>query len=98
MMFDVQFTINESEIYSIIDLNENEIDSTVDLNDNELNTNPDFEKNIVATGTRDHNELYNRKAENSHPIAAITGLQEELDDKIRSSNVLTNKEIEGLLK
>lgn len=87
MKFDVQFTINE-----------NEIDSIVDLNDNELNTSTDFERNVVATGTHDHNKLYNREAENAHPINAITGLQEELDDKITSSNVLTTKEIEGLLK
>ena len=98
MRFDVEVTINENEIDAIVDLTENEIDSIVDLNESERNASPNFETNVTATGTRDHTELFNRKVENAHPISAITGLQEELDEKLTLSNVLTNKEIEGLLK
>lgn len=32
--------------------------------------------------TNNHNDLYNRDADNQHPISAITGLQEALDSKV----------------
>ena len=50
-------------------------------------------KNISATissggGSSDHNRLFNRDAENQHPISAITGLQKLLDSKLESKTAL----------
>lgn len=50
-------------------------------------------KNISATissggGTSDHNRLFNRDAENQHPVSAITGLQKLLDSKLESKTAL----------
>ena len=50
-------------------------------------------KNISATissggGASDHNRLFNRDAENQHPVSAITGLQKLLDSKLESKTAL----------
>ena len=39
-----------------------------------------------GTGTTDHRELTNRDSNNQHPISAITGLQEALDELKNESN------------
>ena len=43
----------------------------------------------------DHRMIYNRSAENSHPISAITGLSSELSS-LPTDGRLTNEEIEEL--
>lgn len=50
-------------------------------------------KNTSATissggGSSDHNRLFNRDAENQHPISAITNLQKLLDSKLESKTAL----------
>lgn len=42
-----------------------------------------------GVGTKDHNKLYNRDLPDQHPISAITGLQEALDDKADISDIPT---------
>lgn len=42
-------------------------------------------------GTYDHSELYNRDAENQHPISAITDLQYILNNKQEKGNYLTEE-------
>ena len=41
-----------------------------------------------GSGSADHNRLFNRDAENQHPIEAITNLREELDAKLDSETAL----------
>ena len=62
-------------------------------------------KTATATGgagVTDHNRLYNRDAENQHPISAITGLQKTLDEKVNFADIkdiigqLTDKKAKGL--
>ena len=38
--------------------------------------------------TQDHSKLYHRDQANSHPITAITGLQEALDSKVNKENLI----------
>lgn len=49
-------------------------------------------------GTMDHNELINRDAPDQHPIAAITDLKENLDDKISTRDRMTIAEIDQIMK
>ena len=69
-----------------------------DFNTNENN----FEVNISTSGAvvKDHNQLNNRDLENQHPINAITGLKEVVDevDKLEPTESITNEEIENILK
>lgn len=51
----------------------------------------------VSLGTTDHNALKNRDAENQHPIAAITDLENQLSKKLGTEDFLSNTEIEELL-
>lgn len=44
-----------------------------------------------SSGTYDHNELTNRDLVNQHPISAITGLQESLDELQALINSLVNR-------
>lgn len=44
-----------------------------------------------SDGTFDHSLLFNRNANNQHPISAINGLEDELPD------TLTNEDIESIL-
>ena len=62
-------------------------------------------KNASATGgagVTDHNRLYNRDAENQHPISAISGLQKVLDSKVNTADIediikqLLDKKAKGL--
>ena len=39
-------------------------------------------------GSTDHNRLFNRDAEDQHPISAITDLQDILDEKLDSKTAL----------
>lgn len=41
----------------------------------------------ASSGTTDHNRLYNRDAQDQHPISAITGLQEALSTKLDSQTI-----------
>ena len=43
---------------------------------------------ITGSGSADHNRLFNRDSTNQHPISAITGLQEILDNKLDASTAL----------
>ena len=45
-------------------------------------------KATAGAGVTDHNRLYNRDAEDQHPIEAITNLREELDAKLDSETAL----------
>lgn len=59
----------------------------------EFNVQPDVVYNAdirTETGTTDHTQLYNRDVENQHPIEAITGLREALDE--RDAKIQTEKE------
>lgn len=46
-------------------------------------------------GTTDHNQLTNRDAENQHPISAITGLEDALNNKQPKGNYLTQDDLSG---
>lgn len=48
-------------------------------------------------GTTDHNQLTNRDAENQHPMSAITGLVEVLEDKQPKGDYLTGTDIDNTL-
>lgn len=41
----------------------------------------------IGSGTNDHSKLSNRDADNQHPISAIDGLREELDNKLGTSEL-----------
>ena len=41
-----------------------------------------------GSGSADHNKLFNRDADNQHPISAIDGLQNILDSKLDSETAL----------
>ena len=48
------------------------------------------QKTATATGgsgVTDHNRLFNRDAANQHPISAITGLQDVLDEKVDAAEI-----------
>ena len=47
----------------------------------------------TSTGTTDHNLLQNRDIKDQHPISAITGLQEALDEKLGPDEALSKKDI-----
>lgn len=61
-----------------------------------------FDVTFNASGVvvKDHNALNNRDMENQHPINAITGLKEVVDevDKLEPTESITNQEIEDILK
>ena len=44
-------------------------------------------QNTITPGTYDHNLLQNRDAENQHPVFAINGLSELLDQKIDGDKI-----------
>lgn len=54
-----------------------DLEITLDLNKKDIATNV----LITTGGTDDHNKLENRDIENQHPISAITGLSETLENK-----------------
>lgn len=65
---------------------------------------PDGFDAVVRVPERDHNKLENRDEANQHPIRAISGLRRELNgmskeigDKIGTSEVMTNAEIQQIL-
>ena len=41
-----------------------------------------------GSGSADHNRLFNRDAAGQHPIEAIEGLRQELDEKLDSETAL----------
>ena len=47
-----------------------------------------------GVGTRDHNKLYNRDLPDQHPIEAITGLREALDNVVNNIEGGSNIEVE----
>ena len=40
-----------------------------------------------GSGVTDHNRLFNRDAENQHPISAITGLENALAEKVNTTDI-----------
>lgn len=64
--------------------------------------NNNFEVNVNTSGSviKDHNALNNRDMNDQHPIKAISGLQEVVDevDKLEPTESITNEEIENILK
>lgn len=54
-------------------------------------------EDVQQVTTSDHNKLQNRELADQHPIKAITGLTEELDDKLEGETI-TNEEIDSLWK
>lgn len=57
-----------------------------------------FSEVITIPAESDHAKLKNRDAEDQHPIGAITGLRNELDSKQSINAVLTNMDIEKILR
>lgn len=55
---------------------------------------------LSSGGVTDHNRLFNREAENQHPIEAITDLRNELDAKLEKATALPliEEAIEGKAK
>lgn len=53
---------------------------------------------IVEVVTSDHRDLMHRDAADQHPIAAITNLDTQLQNRVVSGNALTNEDIENILK
>lgn len=78
-----------------VTFSENNVAFTTDMS-GDANFNADF-GTITNVSVSDHNKLTNRDADNQHPIKAITGLRTELNDKMKSSDVLTNMEIQAIL-
>lgn len=76
--------------------NNTEIDTT--FHDNELHLGETFSEVITIPLENDHANLKNRDADDQHPIAAITGLRNELDVKQSINAVLTNMDIENILR
>ena len=75
--------------------------TTVQFEETNQNTDVDFkDSQVVHVSEKDHNKLINRELEDQHPIKAISGLEEELDGKMKPSDlsVLTNQELENLLR
>ena len=79
-------------------LNKNKYNLKADFNSN----TDKFEVTINTSGAvvKDHNTLNNRDLSDQHPIKAITGLQEVVDevDKLEHTEPITNEEIENILK
>lgn len=96
----------------IIDVNVSEANATIETSVSvsetvgvEIESQSAIDINVDAQqhyqiGTNNHDDLFNREVENQHPISAITSLQNELDSKVKSSELqgLSNFEIEALLK
>lgn len=53
---------------------------------------------VVEIVTSDHSKLINRDLADQHPIASITGLENELNDKLEDIPAMTNEDIENILK
>lgn len=65
---------------------------------NELPLGEAFSEVITVPAESNHANLRNRDAEDQHPIGAITGLRQELDSKQSAGAVLTNMDIERILR
>jgi len=54
--------------------------------------------NVILTGTAKHDKLINRDLPDQHPITAITGLEEALDNAITGDELIefTNQEVIAL--
>lgn len=62
--------------------------STNKSHSGKINIAPELSSKVSSGGSTDHNRLFNREAENQHPIQAITGLEELLDSKLDSETAL----------
>lgn len=61
----------------------------VTFNETDSNFDVDFGNSNSASSTNDHSQLINRNKAGQHPISAITGLEETLNDKMDSSELPT---------
>lgn len=52
---------------------------------------------IQANGIYEHTKLRERDANEQHPISAITGLQEKLDDVIMPTDLMTSEDLKVIL-
>lgn len=57
-----------------------------------------FSEVVMIPAESDHEKLKNRDAADQHPIGAITDLRRELDSKQNAAAVLTNADIENILR
>ena len=57
-----------------------------------------FAEVVMIPAESDHAKLKNRDAADQHPIGAITDLRKELDSKQNVAAVLTNADIENILR
>ena len=57
-----------------------------------------FSEAVILPAESDHEKLKNRDAADQHPIGAITDLRRELDSKQNAAAVLTNADIENILR
>lgn len=87
MNFDVKF----EEINSSFNTDFSILDQSFDSDFGTL-------QEVMVGGTTDHAELLNRDADNQHPISAITDLENELDSKLENVPVMSNQDIENILK
>ena len=55
-----------------------------------------FKSSGGESGNRDHAKLFNRDADDAHPLSSITGLSGELN--VRPATALTNMDIAQLLQ
>jgi hypothetical protein len=68
------------------------VEATLAQNESAVNTNfGEFQK---VPATANHNDLTGREYENQHPISAISGLQEELDNKQPKDNYLKQTDLQ----
>lgn len=54
-------------------------------------------QDIQMNGIYEHSNLRQRDADDQHPISAIAGLQEKLDDVIMPSDLMTSADLEAML-
>ena len=85
MKIDVAFQKNNMEI-------------ATEFQDYELHLGETFSEVITIPTETDHANLKNRDADDQHPIGAITGLRNELDAKQSRDAVLTNMDIEKIMR
>ena len=76
----------------------NNLEVATDFQDDEFHLGETFSEVITIPTEIDHSKLLNRDAEDQHTIGAITGLRMELDGKQSASAILSNVDIENIIR
>lgn len=73
-------------------------DSDVSILNQSFDSDFGMIQEVEVGGVTDHRYLMNRDANNQHPISAITNLEAELDEKLENVPIMSNQDIENILK